>query len=134
MFGFSKIGLILAGIALALVATWGGIHYVKEQKAVALAAQMQVERDAAGAARDKAIEVSKANEVTIQAAKQEKIDIETSLAALETKRKADAIKIGQLSAIIKNQAANPANQVKLSPVLQDLIAQIQADRKIREAK
>ena len=66
MFGLSKIGMIAALIALAAVGGWGTYQYVKVQQAEKAAIALKAERDAAGVARDKAIEVSKANEATIE--------------------------------------------------------------------
>jgi Tfp pilus assembly protein PilE len=129
MFGIStKIIAIFAAIAIASVGAWGGLQYVKLQRANTARVEAVAAKESAERALDTAITANKTSTETIDAMKKEKKDIEVSLANLEAARQRDAKVITALGDVIKNQASNPENQVKLSPVLQEVIARIQAQR------
>ena len=128
----TKIIAILAGMVIAATLAWGGWQYVKLQRAIAETATFKNERDEAGRARDAAIAVNTQNVFTINELKKEKQEIQNSIARLEVRRKKDAVSIDNLTAIINTQASNPENKVKLSPVLQEVIDQIQKNRMKKE--
>ena len=128
----SKIIAIFAGIAIASSLAWGGYQYIKLQRSLVETATFKAERDEAAAARDLAIAVNSKNVFVINELKQEKLDIQRSLKNLEDRRKKDAVSIDNLTSIINAQASNPENKVKLSPVLQEVIDQIQKSRKKKE--
>lgn len=75
-----------------------------------------------------AIEANKTNQGTIDQLQLEKRSVELALKNLEDARRRDAAVINTLSATIREQAKDPANQVTLSPVLKQTVAQIQAER------
>lgn len=133
MFGFetTKLVSIVAAILLAILGAWGGWQYIQLQKAKGDVVTFKAERDEAGVARDKALEVNSQNQIFITGLQQEKIDIQKALNTLEARKKNDDISINQLSKIIQNQATNPENQVKLSPVLKAVVDQIQKTRAAR---
>lgn len=133
MFGFetTKLVSIVAAILLAILGAWGGWQYIQLQKAKGDVVTFKAERDEAGVARDKALEVNSQNQIFIAGLQQEKIDIQKALNTLEARKKNDDISINQLSKIIQNQATNPENQVKLSPVLKAVVDQIQKTRAAR---
>ncbi len=133
MFGFptTRIVAILAAIAIAAVAAWGGWQYVQLQKAKVDVVTFKAERDEAAVARDKALEVNKQNQTFILSLQQEKADVQSALNALDVRRKADAVTISKLSDIIKQHSTNPANQIGISPVLQEVVGQIQQNRVTR---
>lgn len=81
-----------------------------------------------------AIAANKENEATIDALQLEKALINESLKSLEEARRRDSQVIGTLSATIRAQAANPANQVPLSPVLKDTVREIQQQRQQRQGE
>ena len=132
--GISK---IIIGIALALllgVGSWGGWQYIQLQKAVTAKTEAESAKKAAEDALAVVVEVNKTNKETIESMKTEKDDIEKSISNLEAARARDAKVIGTLSEVIKNQSLNPANRVQLSPVLQEVITKIQAERAVRGVK
>lgn len=81
-----------------------------------------------------ALNINSQNKVFITRLEQEKVDIQISMNNLELHRRKDAVTINNLSETIRKQASNPANQVLLSPVLQDVIAQIQKNRDARQGE
>ena len=133
MFGFptTRIVAVLAAILIASVGAWGGWQYVQLQKAKVDVVTFKAERDEAAVARDKALEVNRQNQTFIMSLQQEKADVQSALNALDARRKVDAATIYKLSEIIRQQSANPENQVGLSPVLQAIVDQIQKNRDAR---
>lgn len=134
MFFFNLIGGTKGVIIIALflaVGGWAGFKTLQVSRAETKAKEAIEERDLAAMARDKAVAVNDANLKTIQQMNQEKELIQTSLNNLEEQRKKDSVNIGKLSDIISRGKSNPANQVGLSPVVQDVILQIQNDRAAR---
>lgn len=127
--GFKGVAIILL-VAAAL----GYVGYQHHQISVAKKELTEAvsARDAANEARDKAIAVAKANDETIKQLAQEKKDAESALNELAARNRLDAATIAAMSAAIKAQAANPANQVQLSPVLKQIISDIQAERAKRQ--
>lgn len=126
-----KIVAIVAAVVIAGVGAWGGYQYVKLQKATADVAKMQRERDEAAAQRDKAIEANRTNIAVIEQLKQEKRDVEQSLADLSADKKKNQQVISNLAAAIRATANDPANKVELSPVLKSTVSAIQKQRETR---
>lgn len=130
----TKIIAVIAAILIAAVGTWGGLQYVKLQKAETEKVQAIADRDAIATERDEAIAANVASQVAIGLLQKEKADIQAALNALDADRKRNRALIANLSAAIKSQAADPANQVKLSPVLRTTIEAIQQQRAEREGE
>lgn len=130
----TKIVLISSAIAIAGVASWGGWQFIQRNSAEKEAAQAINARDQALQNLSVAIEANAANQATIDQLQIEKTAIEQSLARLEETRQRDAKIIGSLSASIKAQANDPVNQVTLSPVLKDVVGQIQTERAKRQGE
>jgi hypothetical protein len=130
MLGFftTKIVAIGSGIIIALLLAWGGLQYVKLQKAQADKVTAIADRDKVAIERDKAIGVANTNADTISKLNQEKKDIEDSVARLAAQRKKDQATISNLSSIIDSQDLNPENHLILSPVLKEIITNIQDQR------
>lgn len=128
----TKIILIASAISIAAVGGWGGWQYIQRNSAEKDKVQAVAARDQALQNLAVAIDANKSNQATIDQLQIEKISIEQALANLEANRKRDAKIIGSLSAAIKDQSKDPANQVTLSPVLKAVIAQIQAERDKRQ--
>ncbi len=128
----TKIIAIVAAIAIASVGAWGGLQYIKLQKAQSEAVRFQAERDEAAVARDKALEANKTNLAAIDQLQQEKADIQMSLNALEADKRKNQQVINNLSAAIRAGASDPANKVALSPVLKSTVDAIQRQRAGRE--
>lgn len=132
---FTALGV--KGIAiLAVLAALGGwaawqTYQVSSAKAEAKAAK--AERDEAGVARDKALEVNMANQATIGQLQQEKADIQRALSNLDADRRKNQQTINALSMTIRSMAQDPANKVELSPVLRATVDEIQKQRVAREA-
>jgi hypothetical protein len=118
----------VSAVALTIVggyAVWTTYQLSKTETKLAQAKQLQQDAEIA---RDLAINANKTNQDTIDKLQKEKMDIEKSIAALEADRRRNAKIIGDLSITIRGMAADPANQVTLSPVLRETIRQIQANR------
>ena len=71
---------------------------------------------------------------TIEMLITEKQFADSIAAQLKEELAKDKKQIRQLQKTIKNHSANPANQVGISPVMQDVINQIQEQRKLRSKK
>jgi hypothetical protein len=126
-----KVIVVLA--LLGALAGWAGYKHLQVVKAVAQRDEAIAQRDQAGVARDKAIDAAHETEVTIGKLQQEKADIETALTNLEADKKKTAVVINNLAVAVRAGASNPANQVHLSPTLQDTITAIQKERARRES-
>jgi len=127
---------IIIAIIVALIVAAGGVWVYKQKSALLKANQTITEvtkkYDAAVIARDKAIEAARANENTIKMLQQEKIDADAAVKKLQDRNKADSATINKMADAISSQAKNPANQVALSPVLQQTVDLILAERAKRE--
>ena len=128
----TKVTAIIAAILIAAVGAWGGLQFVKLQKAQADKVQAEADRDHAAGERDKAIAANVTSQATIAQLQKEKEDIQASLNALEADRKKNQAVINNLSAAIRAQASDPANKVALSPVLKSTVDAIQRQRAERE--
>lgn len=128
----TRIIAAVVAVVIAGLGAWGGVQFVRLKGAQADAARFQMERDEAATARDKAIEANKSNMETIGKLQQEKADIQASLNALEADRRRNQQVISNLSAAIRAGASDPANQVKLSPIVKSTVDAIQRERALRE--
>lgn len=124
-------GIAIIAVMLSVLGFLGYQHHQISAARADLAAAV-LARDAANEARDKAIAVAQANDATVKQLQQEKRDAEAALNELAARKKLDDATIAALSAAIKAQATNPANQVQLSPVLKQIITDIQAERLKRQ--
>lgn len=131
-------GLGLKGIAIIVaVLALGGWGYYKTNQVVKVQTELATavrDRDAAAAARDKAIDANKVSAATIASLEKEKADIQTALNNLASDRKKNQQALNELTAAINAQKADPANQVVLSPAVKLTIDTIQKQRDARKAK
>ncbi len=127
----TKIILIASAISIAAI---GGWQFIQRNSAEKDKIEAVTARDQALQNLAVALDANKSNQETIDQLQIEKISIQETLANLERNRQRDAKIISSLSAAIKDQSKDPANQVQLSPVLKAVIAQIQAERTKRQGE
>lgn len=130
MFSTKLVSIAAAAILIPVLA-FSGWTYIKLKNAETAKAEAIAERDSMATQLDLAVKANQTNQDTIDRLMLEKQDIETALANLEARRKKDRATIAGLSRAIAEQASNPENQVKLSPVLQQVVDQIQQQRAAR---
>ena len=131
MFPVSPKFLVIGALLLAVA---GGMGYlwVKWKASEAEVTQVKAEKKLVEVDRDEAIAANKTNMETIDRLQQEKVDIGDALKKLQEDQAQTQRVISGLSASIRKQATNPANQVGLSPVLQETVQSIQAQRELRK--
>jgi hypothetical protein len=125
-------GVVIIALVLGL-GGWAGYNHYQISSAKAERDTAIAERDEAGIARDKAVEANKVTQATIEQLTKEKADIQVALNNLDADRKKNQTVINNLSSVIRSMAADPANKVALSPVLQRTVDDIQKQRAAREA-
>jgi chromosome segregation ATPase len=130
----TKLVAIAAAAVLIPTLAFSGWTYIKLKNAEADKAEAISQRDAMATQLDLAVQANQTSQATIDQLKAEKQDIEAALASLEALRRRDRATIAGLSKAITEQANNPENQVKLSPVLQQIVDQIQQQRSSRGVK
>lgn len=128
MFGLDSIKSIVIAVAVAGVLGWAGYKTYQVHSAESTAKQAIIDRDKAVIDRDAALSANAQNVLVIQQLQDEKSKVQDALNNLEKDRKRDQVVINNLSAAIKAGAADPANQVKLSPIIQSTVDNIQKRR------
>ena len=128
---FKMYALLAVGAAVAITVGWLFYQNVSLKDDLVRSKQDIIQLQAN---LNSAIAANKENEATIDALQLEKALINESLKSLEEARRRDSQVIGTLSATIRAQAANPANQVPLSPVLKDTVREIQQQRQRRQGE
>jgi hypothetical protein len=131
---FSLIGGIKGVVAIVLIVALGGwiwntksnLEQAEAQRDTAIA-----QRDLVAAERDKAIEVARINQGTVDFLKQDKQDINAALNTLAQQRAENAQNTVTREVIIQSQAALPANSAITAPVIGDIISEIQIDKLTR---
>jgi hypothetical protein len=135
---FSGYKNIILGLVIVALVTTASLWFAKQKSQLAEAqktiTEMSSQVNAANVARDKALEVARNNEQTIRQLQQEKIDSNAALARLEQRSKVDAQTINKMSDLVKAQSDNPANQTLLSPVLQQTLEMLLAERQRRSGE
>lgn len=80
---------------------------------------------------DKAIDTAKENQLTIDKLKEEKKLVEVALQDLEKAKTVNKQTVAKTNKKIDEQAALPANQTPISPVLKSVITDVQNERTLR---
>lgn len=135
MFGISfltnkVVGWLAGGLAVALLA-WGGYQFIKLNKVEKTLAKAQAELVTVKADLSRAVEVNRQNDAVIKQLQADQAAVNDALNRLAETSKADDKTATTIIRTIREQASTPANQGTLSPVLQDTITQIQAERNRR---
>lgn len=128
----TKLLAVAAAVVIAGVGGWGVKNFIQLKSNQAELGRVQVALEQSQLSLERALSVNVSNQATIEELQREKLAIESSIKALQDDRRRNQQVISSLSAAIKAQAADPANQVTLSPVLKSTIESIQKQRLERE--
>ena len=130
----TKIVSAISLAAILAIGSYAGWTWYKLQRAETKIVNIESDLRQTEAARDAAINANRTNLETIDQLMLEKMAIEKSLSQLESDRRRNQQLINNLSASIRAMAADPANQVELSPVLKQTVESIQRQRQERSSQ
>lgn len=124
------------GMILLIIAIGGWAFNLKHNVTKAELARDQaiVQRDMAGAQRDKAIAAAQVTAETNVRLEQEKADINTALNNLAKAKETNRTNTVTREVVIQNQSTVPANSARAAPVLVSIIKEVQGDRDRRRAQ